>query len=270
MNGYNEKNIKKYEPTFFNEIDELRVIGIDMEDAYDKGNREYKFPTLVERRLSDAEISRSSFDAPPERDPNQGWYQPEDCSYCSGTGEQEYYDDETDRYEWGECEECSGSGESYARGGKIDKDIAKFKKQLIAKEKSRGLYENFGQKEVRKLNDKYDAYEMGDDGVKNYTKIQQFSDWASGFDGTRYARGGEVDYGKARRRLESLGLSTDAGDRNVIIDEVRDGFGIDCEEVIRASSDDDIYVAVDGLLQDYGAYSQGADEEYAKRSEKVK
>ena len=78
-----------------------------------------------------------------------------------------------------------------------------------------------------------------------------------------YAKGGEVDYGKARRRLESLGLSTDAGDRNVIIDEVRDGFGIDCSEVIRASSDDDVYVAVDGLLQDYGAYAQ-QDEEYAK------
>ena len=42
-----------------------------------------------------------------------------------------------------------------------------------------------------------------------------------------------------------------------------DGFGIDCSEVIRASSDDDIYVAVDGLLQDYGAYAQ-QDEEYAK------
>ena len=80
--------------------------------------------------------------------------------------------------------------EDYAHGGKIDKDIAKFKKQLIAKEKSRGLYENFGRNEVRKLNDKYDSYEMGDDGVKNYTKIQQFSDWASGFDGTRYSKGG--------------------------------------------------------------------------------
>ena len=46
---------------------------------------------------------------------------------------------------------------------------------------------------MRKLNDKYDAYEMGDDGVKNYTKIQQFSDWASGYDGTRYATGGKVE-----------------------------------------------------------------------------
>tara|TARA_R110002096_G_scaffold362661_2_gene555847 strand:+ start:4146 stop:6992 length:2847 start_codon:yes stop_codon:yes gene_type:complete len=81
----------------------------------------------------------------------------------------------------------------FAKGGMIDKDIAKFKKQLIAKEKSRGLYENFGRNEVRKLNDKYDAYEMGDDGVKNYTKIQQFSDWASGYDGTRYATGGKVE-----------------------------------------------------------------------------
>tara|TARA_R110000744_G_scaffold53819_1_gene114677 strand:+ start:39 stop:347 length:309 start_codon:yes stop_codon:yes gene_type:complete len=77
---------------------------------------------------------------------------------------------------------------SYAKGGKIDKDIAKFKKQLISKEKSRGLYENFGRNEVRKINEKYDAYEIGDDGVKNYVKMQEFSDWASGFDGTRYAK----------------------------------------------------------------------------------
>jgi antirestriction protein len=72
----------------------------------------------------------------------------------------------------------------FAKGGMIDKDIAKFKKQLIAKEKSRGLYENFGQKEVSKLYDKYDRY--GEDG----DKIQEFSDWASGYDGTRYAKGG--------------------------------------------------------------------------------
>tara|TARA_R110002020_G_scaffold65554_1_gene173086 strand:+ start:1123 stop:2373 length:1251 start_codon:yes stop_codon:yes gene_type:complete len=79
-----------------------------------------------------------------------------------------------------------------ARGGSIDRDIAKFKKQLISKEKSSGLYENFGRKEVRKLDDKYDAYEIGDDGIKNYVKIQEFSEWASGFDGTRYKKGGKV------------------------------------------------------------------------------
>lgn len=93
----------------------------------------------------------------------------------------------------------------YAKGGKIDKDIAKFKKQLIAKEKSRGLYENFGRNEVRKLNDKYDAYEMGDDGVKNYTKIQEFSDWASGFDGTRYEKGG-MSQGYNDKDDESIGM----------------------------------------------------------------
>ena len=106
--------------------------------------------------------------------------------------------------EGGEIFDGSGDSINFAKGGKIDKDIAKFKKQLIAKEKSRGLYENFGQNEVRKLNDKYDVYEMGDDGVKNYTKIQEFSDWASGFDGTRYEKGG-MSQGYNDRLDESLG-----------------------------------------------------------------
>ena len=34
-------------------------------------------------------------------------------------------------------------------GGNVDSDIAKYKKQLIAKAKSKGLYENFGQKELK-------------------------------------------------------------------------------------------------------------------------
>ena len=74
----------------------------------------------------------------------------------------------------------------------LQKAIAKEQDKLINKVRTKGLYENFGRNEVRKINEKYDAYEIGDDGVKNYVKMQEFSDWASGFDGTRYEKGGEV------------------------------------------------------------------------------
>jgi hypothetical protein len=38
------------------------------------------------------------------------------------------------------------------------KDLNKFKKNLIKKAKEKGLYENFGQTEISKLNDKYSLY----------------------------------------------------------------------------------------------------------------
>jgi hypothetical protein len=40
----------------------------------------------------------------------------------------------------------------------IDTEIANIKKKLIAKAKISGIYENFGQREVRKLEDKYPKY----------------------------------------------------------------------------------------------------------------
>ena len=65
-------------------------------------------------------------------------------------------------------------------GGNVDSDIAKYKKQLIAKAKSKGLYENFGQKEIRVLEDKYGYNE----------KIKDFDNWASNFDLGQMAEGG--------------------------------------------------------------------------------
>lgn len=52
------------------------------------------------------------------------------------------------------------------------KDISKFKQNLIQKAKQKGLYENFGQDEVRKLEDKY-----------GYTSnVAAFDNWAMNFD----------------------------------------------------------------------------------------
>ena len=58
-----------------------------------------------------------------------------------------------------------------AKGGEVA-DIAKVKKSLISKAKSKGLYENFGQKERRQLEDKYG----------NTPAIRDFDNWVSNFD----------------------------------------------------------------------------------------
>jgi hypothetical protein len=69
----------------------------------------------------------------------------------------------------------------YAKGGELA-DIQKMKKALISKAKSKGLYENFGEKEVRVLEDKY-----------GYTdNVRDFNNWAMKFDLSRMADGGGV------------------------------------------------------------------------------
>jgi hypothetical protein len=52
------------------------------------------------------------------------------------------------------------------------KDIQKEKTKLIAKAKKTGIYENFGQKEVRKLEDRYGRTD----------EIADFDNWAMNFD----------------------------------------------------------------------------------------
>ena len=49
-----------------------------------------------------------------------------------------------------------------------EQDILKVKKALVKRAKSKGLYENFGEKELRKLFDTY--------GTSNFY-VQQFYDW---------------------------------------------------------------------------------------------
>jgi hypothetical protein len=62
-------------------------------------------------------------------------------------------------------------GGTMAKGGEIA-DIQKMKKTLIAKAKSKGIYENFGQNEVRTLENKY--------GYTN--NVKDFDNWAMNFD----------------------------------------------------------------------------------------
>tara|TARA_R110001592_G_scaffold145993_1_gene369909 strand:- start:5447 stop:6931 length:1485 start_codon:yes stop_codon:yes gene_type:complete len=86
-----------------------------------------------------------------------------------------------------------GTMDKMAKGGEVA-DINKFKKQLIAKAKRKGLYENFGQAEVRKLEDKY--------GYSN--NVIEFDNWAMNFDLSQMAKGGETQ-GYNDKLDESLG-----------------------------------------------------------------
>jgi hypothetical protein len=81
---------------------------------------------------------------------------------------------------------------SYAKGGEIA-DIQKMKKTLISKAKSKGLYENFGQKEVRLLEDKY-----------GYTdNVRDFDNWSMNFDLSKMADGGMFDDNEGFMRADN-------------------------------------------------------------------
>ena len=69
---------------------------------------------------------------------------------------------------------------------KVEKDIIKTKNRLIAKAEKRGLYENFGDKEGRKLEDKYlNISSYTDEMNKVRDLFQEFSDWAGYYDGEK-------------------------------------------------------------------------------------
>jgi len=61
--------------------------------------------------------------------------------------------------------------------------IAKKKKKLIRIAEEKGIYENFGQKEVRELRDKYDIYKQLEDGRYAGDLITSFSDWCATYNG---------------------------------------------------------------------------------------
>jgi ribosomal protein S21 len=61
----------------------------------------------------------------------------------------------------------------------IEKDIAKLQAKLIKEVKENGIYENFGEKEQRKIADKYDFYKD-----KNaYRHYMNFVDWCQNYNG---------------------------------------------------------------------------------------
>lgn len=63
----------------------------------------------------------------------------------------------------------------------ISQEIEKVKKRLIMQTKKKGICENFGQKEVHKLQDKYALHIYQNDGI--YDAIMKFSDWCMNYKG---------------------------------------------------------------------------------------
>lgn len=67
---------------------------------------------------------------------------------------------------------------------KVKREIEKRKKALIKKAKSKGLWENFGQDQVRALKEKYADYCYGDDEErKAWDLISQFDEWCMYYTG---------------------------------------------------------------------------------------
>lgn len=60
-------------------------------------------------------------------------------------------------------------------------DIKTMKMRLIAKAKSRGIWENFGQTEVRKLRDTYFRYVYECKEIRDL--LNNFDDWAMNYTG---------------------------------------------------------------------------------------
>lgn len=66
----------------------------------------------------------------------------------------------------------------------ISSEVNKIKKNLINKAKRKGLYENFGQIEIRALKDKYSDYQYGNpEQRKQWEMIERLDDWAMNYDG---------------------------------------------------------------------------------------
>jgi len=72
--------------------------------------------------------------------------------------------------------------------GTAQSRITALKKQLKAKARKKGLYENFGQTEVRKVKDNFDFNSLcindlclTKDQIKTRKQIEAFNEWAMNF-----------------------------------------------------------------------------------------
>lgn len=67
---------------------------------------------------------------------------------------------------------------------KLRKAIEAKRKTLIRKAQTKGLYENFGQREVRELEDKYlDLSDYSEDGKLCQNLIGDFDNWCMTYEG---------------------------------------------------------------------------------------
>jgi len=61
--------------------------------------------------------------------------------------------------------------------------IKKEQTKLIKKAKTKGIWENFEQKEMRKLNDEYFSYGYGTEPIRDM--LSAFNDWAMNYTGDK-------------------------------------------------------------------------------------
>lgn len=74
----------------------------------------------------------------------------------------------------------------------IDRAITKEQNKLIHKAKNKGLYENFGQKEVRKLEEKFiNSSDYSPEMNKNRRLILLFDEWCMNYTKINTTRSGE-------------------------------------------------------------------------------
>lgn len=72
--------------------------------------------------------------------------------------------------------------ENYLNCKKIDTAINRAKKILIKKAKENGIYENFGQKEVRDIRDKFTTYgDYSAENRNNASKVFNFECWCMNY-----------------------------------------------------------------------------------------
>ena len=69
----------------------------------------------------------------------------------------------------------------------INTEIGRIKKRLIQKALNKGLWENFGQLEVSKLESKYFDHKYKNDGI--WDKIREFDNWCMTFDLSKLRNG---------------------------------------------------------------------------------
>ena len=73
-----------------------------------------------------------------------------------------------------------------AQASSIDRDIKKYKQRLINKAKKSGLYENFGDKEIGLLKDRYSdelsSSSIDSSGPESSKSLEAFVDWCMNFD----------------------------------------------------------------------------------------
>lgn len=70
----------------------------------------------------------------------------------------------------------------YLNCKKIDTAIIRAKKILIKRAKTSGIYENFGQKEVKDIRDKFTTYgDYSEENRKNASKVFGFECWCMNY-----------------------------------------------------------------------------------------